>query len=153
MRSPTWSSSVFTWPSATHQPNKSIEGAVFGSMCAALLASLLGVWLTGFEWWLCLLAAYGLAVSGIAGDLLESAFKRQHGIKDTGTMLAGHGGVLDRIDSLLIGVLFYRPLLATGLNKACCKDSFLLIFHYLLFLSSWLRNTQSNNGLGTLFKA
>lgn len=92
-------------------PNKSIEGAFFGSLLAALLASLLGVWLTPFSWWLCLLAAYGLAVSGIAGDLLESAFKRQHGVKDTGTMLAGHGGVLDRIDSLLIGVpiftLFY----------------------------------------------
>ena len=92
-------------------PNKSIEGAFFGSIFAALLASLLGIWLTPFAWWVCLLAAYGLAVSGIAGDLLESAFKRQHGVKDTGTMLAGHGGLLDRIDSLLIGVplftLFY----------------------------------------------
>ena len=92
-------------------PNKSIEGAIFGSFCAALLASILGLWLTPFHGWLCLLAAYGLAVSGIAGDLLESAFKRQHGVKDTGTLLAGHGGVLDRIDSLLIGVplftLFY----------------------------------------------
>lgn len=85
-------------------PNKSIEGAFFGSLLAALLASLLGVWLTPFSWWICLLSAYGLAVSGIAGDLLESAFKRQHGVKDTGTMLAGHGGVLDRIDSLLLGV-------------------------------------------------
>lgn len=92
-------------------PNKSIEGAFFGSIFAALLASLLGIWLTPFAWWLCLIAAYGLAVSGIIGDLLESAFKRQHGVKDTGTMLAGHGGVLDRVDSLLIGVpiftLFY----------------------------------------------
>ena len=92
-------------------PNKSIEGAIFGSFCAALLASILGLWLTPFNWWLCLLIAYSLAVSGIAGDLLESAFKRQHGVKDTGTLLAGHGGVLDRIDSLLIGVplftLFY----------------------------------------------
>lgn len=85
-------------------PNKSIEGAVFGSLFAALLAALLGIWLTPFSWWVCLLSAYGLAVSGIAGDLLESAFKRQHGVKDTGTMLAGHGGVLDRVDSLLIGV-------------------------------------------------
>ena len=88
----------------TVSPNKSIEGAMFGSFSAALLASMLGVWLTPFAWWVCLLAAYGLAVSGIAGDLLESAFKRQHGVKDTGTLLAGHGGVLDRIDSLLLGV-------------------------------------------------
>ena len=85
-------------------PNKSIEGAVFGSLLSALLATILGSWLTPFTWLLCFIAAYGLAVSGIAGDLLESAFKRQHGVKDTGTMLAGHGGVLDRIDSLLIGV-------------------------------------------------
>ena len=91
-------------------PNKSIEGAIFGSFCAALLASILGLWLTPFNWWLCLLVAYGLAVSGIAGDLLESAFKRQHGVKDTGTLLAGHGGVLDRIDSLLIGVPLFTLL-------------------------------------------
>lgn len=91
-------------------PNKSIEGAFFGSLLAALLAAFLGTWLTPFSWWVCLLAAYGLAVSGIVGDLLESAFKRQHGVKDTGTMLAGHGGVLDRIDSLLIGVPLFTLL-------------------------------------------
>ncbi|SLJ83913.1 phosphatidate cytidylyltransferase [Psychrobacter sp. DAB_AL43B] len=91
-------------------PNKSIEGAIFGSIFAALLASLLGIWLTPFDWSLGLLAAYGLAVSGIAGDLLESAFKRQHGVKDTGTLLAGHGGVLDRIDSLMIGVPLFTLL-------------------------------------------
>ena len=91
-------------------PNKSIEGAVFGSFFAAILATFLGVWLTPFSWWLCLLAAYGLAVSGIAGDLLESAFKRQYGVKDTGTLIAGHGGVLDRVDSLLIGVPLFTLL-------------------------------------------
>lgn len=91
-------------------PNKSIEGAIFGSFFAAVLASLLGIWLTPFDWSLCLLAAYGLAISGIAGDLLESAFKRQHGVKDTGTLLAGHGGILDRIDSLLIGVPLFTLL-------------------------------------------
>ena len=94
----------------TISPNKSIEGAVFGSFFAAMLAAVLGHWLTPFSGWLCLLAAYGLAVSGIVGDLLESAFKRQHGVKDTGTMLAGHGGVLDRVDSLLIGVPIFTLL-------------------------------------------
>ncbi|MGE6473500.1 phosphatidate cytidylyltransferase [Psychrobacter sp. NPDC078631] len=94
----------------TISPNKSIEGAIFGSFVAAILATALGLWLTPFDWWVCLLAAYGLAVSGIFGDLLESAFKRQHGVKDTGTMLAGHGGVLDRIDSLLIGVPVFTLL-------------------------------------------
>ncbi|MEH6768351.1 phosphatidate cytidylyltransferase [Psychrobacter sp.] len=94
----------------TISPNKSIEGATFGSLGAAMLAAVLGLWLTPFDWWVCLLAAYGLAVSGIFGDLLESAFKRQHGVKDTGTMLAGHGGVLDRIDSLLIGVPVFTLL-------------------------------------------
>jgi len=94
----------------TISPNKSIEGAIFGSLVAAILATVLGLWLTPFDWWVCLLAAYGLAVSGIFGDLLESAFKRQHGVKDTGTMLAGHGGVLDRIDSLLIGVPVFTLL-------------------------------------------
>lgn len=91
-------------------PNKSIEGAVFGSIFAAILATFLGVWLTPFSWWLCLLAAYGLAVSGIVGDLLESAFKRQYGVKDTGTLIAGHGGILDRVDSLLIGVPLFTVL-------------------------------------------
>ncbi|SJN33043.1 phosphatidate cytidylyltransferase [Psychrobacter sp. JB385] len=88
----------------TISPNKSIEGALFGGVAAAVLATIFGIWLTPFSSWVCFFAAYGLVIGGIAGDLLESAFKRQHGIKDVGTMLAGHGGVLDRIDSLLIGV-------------------------------------------------
>lgn len=105
-------------------PNKSIEGAIFGSLIAALIAGLFGMWLTPFSWWVCLLSGYGLAMSGIAGAILESAFKRQHGVKNTGTMTIkslstksssnkgatiasefdGVGGVLDKIDSLLIGV-------------------------------------------------
>ena len=94
----------------TISPNKSIEGALFGGLLAALLATLIGMWLTPFGAVSCFFIAYGLVISGIAGDLLESAFKRQHNVKDVGTMLAGHGGVLDRIDSLLIGV----PLFTLG---------------------------------------
>ena len=88
----------------TVSPNKTIEGALFGSLLSASLATILGILVTPFSWVTSFAFAILLAVSGIMGDLLESAFKRHHGIKDTGTILPGHGGILDRIDSLLIGV-------------------------------------------------
>lgn len=89
---------------ANISPNKTIEGALFGSLLSAFLASLLALWLTPFTWLSAFMIAWGMSVFGICGDLLESAFKRHHGVKDTGTMLAGHGGILDRIDSLLLSV-------------------------------------------------
>lgn len=91
-------------------PNKTIEGALFGTVLSAVLATLLGVWLTPFSVLVTFGFAYLLAVLGVLGDLLESAFKRRHGIKDLGTMLAGHGGILDRVDSLLIGAPIFTVL-------------------------------------------
>ncbi|WP_162199620.1 phosphatidate cytidylyltransferase [Psychrobacter urativorans] len=91
-------------------PNKTIEGALFGSLLSASLATILGILVTPFSWVTSFAFAILLAVSGIMGDLLESAFKRHHGIKDTGTILPGHGGILDRIDSLLIGVPLFTVI-------------------------------------------
>jgi len=89
-------------PFAPHlSPKKTWEGAI-ASMAAALLVG----WLLSTRINVPAPIVLGLAaagnVAGQAGDLLESAFKRSAGVKDSGTILPGHGGMLDRIDALIL---------------------------------------------------
>lgn len=92
-------------------PNKTWEGVLGGLLLGFLVA------LAGRAWFeLPALGFLPLCVAAVlisvVGDLTESMFKRQRGFKDSGTLLPGHGGVLDRIDSLTAAV----PLLALGLS-------------------------------------
>jgi phosphatidate cytidylyltransferase len=80
-------------------PGKTWEGALGGAAGALVYAIILGTFIEGLFWVPYLLAAALLAVLSIVGDLFESAAKRQAAVKDSGTLLPGHGGVLDRIDS------------------------------------------------------
>ncbi len=95
-------------------PNKSIEGALgglAGSVAGALLAS---VWfLPVLSWFDCLLLGLGLGALGQVGDLFESMLKRSFGVKDSGRLIPGHGGILDRLDSLLFAfpAAYYFALL------------------------------------------
>ncbi len=91
-------------------PNKTIEGAVggvFAGIAVAVLLSLL--FLQTVPWLFVLVSAIVLSVVGICGDLVESVIKRATGTKDSGTILGGHGGILDRADSILFAapVLYY----------------------------------------------
>jgi phosphatidate cytidylyltransferase len=100
-------------------PGKTWEGAAGGLLLSALAAGLAGYWLFGFEGrqlGLFVLLCAGVVVFSIVGDLTESMFKRQAGVKDSGTLFPGHGGVLDRLDSLFAAApLFLGGLLLLGL--------------------------------------
>jgi phosphatidate cytidylyltransferase len=80
-------------------PNKTWEGAVGGIAGATLIGTLLW-WATPFSPWAAAAISLLVCLTGFGGGLVMSAIKRDRGIKDFGTMIEGHGGVLDRIDSL-----------------------------------------------------
>ena len=87
-------------------PNKTWEGAIGGTLLALLVAVAGAHW---FGYPLVPFAALGLVVvlSSMVGDLAESMFKRFAGLKDSGGLLPGHGGMLDRIDSITAAVPFF----------------------------------------------
>ena len=96
--------SIGRHPFAPHlSPKKTWEGAVASFAGAILVAVISARWIN-LGWPHLLGIAVAANVAGQTGDLLESAYKRSAGVKDSGSMLPGHGGVLDRIDALILAI-------------------------------------------------
>ncbi len=90
-------------------PNKTMEGVVGGIVVATISGMFVGLSIVDLG--AAFLISFGVATSSIFGDLYESSLKRAAGVKDSGDLLPGHGGVLDRIDGYLFGAIVMLVLL------------------------------------------
>jgi phosphatidate cytidylyltransferase len=89
-------------------PAKTVEGALAGCLVAGVVGATLAVrWIPGLTSWTGLALGLTIAIVGMAGDLFESLLKRASGVKDSSTLIPGHGGMLDRIDSWLFAAPAY----------------------------------------------
>ena len=85
--------------SAAISPSKTLEGLVGGVLTSTAVGSAFW-WITPFNWWQAGLIALTINIMGFFGGFVLSAIKRDRGVKDWGAMIEGHGGMLDRVDSL-----------------------------------------------------
>ena len=91
-------------------PNKTLEGVIGGIIIATIFGTYVGLYIAPL--WIALVVTLFTAVASIFGDLFESYLKREASVKDSGDLLPGHGGILDRID----GYLFGAPMMLIALR-------------------------------------
>ncbi len=101
--------SIGKTPFCQTSPNKTLEGVFGGVAVATVVGAFFGLFVVDF--WTAFIISFAVAVSSIFGDLFESSLKRSAGVKDSGDLLPGHGGVLDRIDGYLFGGIVMLVLL------------------------------------------
>ena len=92
-------------------PKKSVAGLVGGLIFGILGGSAFGHFIMGASLWKCILISGLMILVGVLGDLFESHLKREAGVKDSGNVLPGHGGILDRMDSLVFASGFVYLIL------------------------------------------
>lgn len=87
-------------------PHKTWEGAVAGLVFGSILGMIAALITTDAGWFAAFIVSLFISGVGQIGDLVESKVKRLAGVKDSGNLLPGHGGILDRFDSLLLASMF-----------------------------------------------
>ena len=92
-------------------PNKTWEGVWFGVAGGSTVSLIAGYFLLPFDTSILLVLTFSTVFFAIIGDLLESLFKRMANLKDSGNVLPGHGGILDRVDSLLAGAPVFAGII------------------------------------------
>ena len=97
-------------------PKKSWEGFAGSVTLQVALGALLFAWLLGSDWWKGALVGAVMTVSATLGDFVESAIKRDLGIKDMSNLLPGHGGLMDRLDSIIPNTVVAYTLFALTLG-------------------------------------
>jgi len=101
--------SIGKTPFCETSPKKTMEGVVGGIVVATFGGMFVG--LTFVDWHIALVISFMVAAASVFGDLFESSLKRAANVKDSGNILPGHGGVLDRIDGYLFGAVVMLVLL------------------------------------------
>ena len=94
-------------------PSKTVEGFIGGILSATLAGACLW-WLTPFTFWQAGLLSFVITIMGFCGGLVMSAIKRDRGVKDWGHLIAGHGGFIDRLDSVVFSAPVFFHLVRYG---------------------------------------
>jgi phosphatidate cytidylyltransferase len=101
-------------PFSPTSPKKTLEGVFGGVALATIIGAILIVSTSEIGFIAALLLAMLTSIAGIFGDLFESYLKREAGVKDSGNLIPGHGGVLDRVDGYLFASIMLYTLLQIG---------------------------------------
>lgn len=116
-----WSSDTFAYLSGISfgkhrlferiSPKKSWEGSIGGAIATMIIAWFIGYYSGIFTPWIWVIIALFIVITATLGDLVESMLKRQTKVKDSGNIMPGHGGILDRFDAAIFSIPFYVFLL------------------------------------------